>query len=68
MEEIAGIEYVKDERGRVRSVSVDVEKHGTNEAFQDFLDGLEAESRKGEETISLEEFRYLTIQRFGHDL
>lgn len=66
--EITGIKYIKDAEERLSSVQVDVNRYGDNEAFQDFLDGLEAESRKGVETISLEEFRALTIQRFGHDV
>jgi hypothetical protein len=68
METLAGIEYIKDSRGHIRSVRVDVDKYGENEAFRDFLDGLEAESRRGEETISLEELKKLTIKRFGKDV
>ncbi|KAA6327392.1 hypothetical protein EZS27_023615 [termite gut metagenome] len=56
MEQLAGIEYEKDATGRTRYLRVDIDKYGENEALQDFLDGIEAMSRKGEPTISLEEF------------
>jgi hypothetical protein len=68
MEQTAGIEYVRDANGHLRSVHVDIDRYGDNEAFEDFLDGVEAESRKGGETVSLEELRELTIRRFGRDV
>ncbi|KAA6350904.1 hypothetical protein EZS27_001751 [termite gut metagenome] len=56
MEQLAGIEYEKDATGRTRYLRVDIDKYGENEALQDFLDGIEAMSRKGEPTIPLHEF------------
>jgi hypothetical protein len=60
MEPLTGIEYEKDATGRTRYVRVDIDKYGENEAFQDFLDGIEVMSQKGEETVTLQEFnRYI---------
>jgi hypothetical protein len=60
MEPLTGIEYEKDATGRTRYVRVDIDKHGENEAFQDFLDSIEVMSQKGEETVTLQEFnRYI---------
>ncbi|OAV74742.1 hypothetical protein Barb7_01707 [Bacteroidales bacterium Barb7] len=68
MTQAAGIKYIRDAKGHISSVRINIDRYGENEAFQDFLDGAEAESRKGEETFSLEEFRALTIKRFGKDV
>ncbi|KAA6333307.1 hypothetical protein EZS27_018268 [termite gut metagenome] len=56
MEQLTGIEYENDATGRTRYLRVDMDKYGENEALQDFLDGIEAMSRKGEPTIPLREF------------
>ncbi|KAA6323815.1 hypothetical protein EZS27_026787 [termite gut metagenome] len=60
MEQLTGIEYEKDVTGRTRYVRIDIDKHGENKAFQDFLDSIEIMSQKGEETVTLQEFnRYI---------
>jgi hypothetical protein len=63
MGEIAGIKYTKDATGRRRYVRVDLDMYGENQLFEDFLDLLEIEARKGEETISLEEFNQYIDKR-----
>jgi len=52
---IAGIKYEKDARGIRRFVRIDLKRFGNSESLQDFLDGTEAEMRKGDVTIRLEE-------------
>ena len=54
---ITGIKYETDSRGIRRFVRIDLKRFGNNELVEDFLDGMEAEKRKGGETISLEEFK-----------
>ena len=45
---------------RNRYVRIDLEKYGKNQLLEDFLDGLDVMARKGEETVSLDEFnRYI---------
>jgi hypothetical protein len=56
MEQTAGIKYTNDLKGNPRYVRVDLEKYGDNELLEDFLDSIEIEARKGEETVSLEVF------------
>ena len=63
MEQLTGIEYEKDATGRTRYIRVDIDKYGENEALQDFLDGVEAMMRKGEETVSLDEFNRYVDER-----
>jgi hypothetical protein len=58
--ELAGIKYTNDPTGQKRYVHVDLKVHGKNQLLEDFLDGLEAQARQGEETVSLDEFnRYI---------
>jgi len=60
METIAGIKYTKDSKSKKRYVRVDLDIHGENQLLEDFLDLIEIESRKNDETISLDEFnRYI---------
>jgi hypothetical protein len=54
--ELAGIKYTNDAAGRKRYVRIDLDMYEGYEALQDFLDLLEIEARKGDETISLDEF------------
>jgi len=56
METIAGIKYTKDSKGNKRYVRVDLDMYGENQLLEDFLDLIEIESRKNDETISLDEF------------
>ena len=53
---VAGIKYTKDSKGNKRYVRVDLDMYGENQLLEDFLDLIEIESRKNDETISLNEF------------
>jgi hypothetical protein len=53
---IEGIKYTKDKTGRKRYVRIDLDMYGDNPLIEDFLDLLDIEARKGDETISLDEF------------
>lgn len=48
-----GIQFVVDEHGRKTAVLIDLAEWG--ELWEDFYDGLVAESRRSEPTISLDE-------------
>ena len=61
---IAGIKYENDVNGKRRYVRIDLKRFGNNELLEDFLDGMEAENRKGEETISLDDFKKHMDKRF----
>jgi hypothetical protein len=54
MEQIAGIKYTNS--GSRRYVRVDLDMYENNDLLQDFLDSLEIKVRKGEKTVSLDEF------------
>jgi hypothetical protein len=56
MEQLSGIKYTKDSTGQTRYVRVDLNQYGDNELFEDFLDSLEVEARKGEKATSFEDF------------
>ena len=56
MGSIAGIKYTKDSKSNKRYVRIDLDMYGENQLLEDFLDLVEIESRKGDETISLNEF------------
>jgi hypothetical protein len=56
METQHGIEYLQDAQGSNRYVVIDLQQHGGNEALEDFLDSIEIELHRGEESMSLEEF------------
>jgi len=57
MPQIAGIKYETDAHGKRRYVRIDLKRFGNNELLEDFLDGLDAEIRRGSKTITLEEFK-----------
>ena len=57
MPKIAGIKYEIDTHGAKRYVRIDLKRYGSNELLEDFLDGLDAEMRRGGETITLDEFK-----------
>ena len=63
MNKIAGIKYTKDASGRNRYVRIDLDMYGENQLVEDFLDLLYIESRKGCETISLEELNQYIDKR-----
>jgi hypothetical protein len=55
MAQVAGIKYETDARGSKRFVRIDLKKYGNNELLEDFLDSMDVEKRKGEQTVPLEE-------------
>lgn len=55
MAHVAGIKYETDARGAKRYVRIDLKKFGNNQLLEDFLDGMDVEKRKGEETVPLED-------------
>ena len=55
MAQVAGIKYETDARGSKRFVRIDLKKYGNNELLEDFLDSVDVEKRKGEQTVPLEE-------------
>ena len=63
METIAGIKYTKDSKGNKRYVRIDLDMYGENQLLEDFLDLIEIESRKNDETISLDEFNKYIDER-----
>ena len=63
MSETAGIKYTKDASGRKRYVRIDLDMYGDNQLLEDFLDLLDIKSRKGGETISLNEFNQYIDKR-----
>jgi len=54
---IAGIKYERNVRGVATHVRIDLKRYGNNEVLEDFLDGMEAESLRGGETITLDELK-----------
>jgi hypothetical protein len=59
--ELEGIQFVVNSHGEKTAVIIDLTEH--SQAWEDFYDGLIADSRRGEPTISLENLR----QELGHD-
>jgi hypothetical protein len=53
---IEGIKYIKDKTGHKRYVRIDLDMYGENQLIEDFLDLLDIEANKGDETISIDEF------------
>ena len=52
---MSGIQFVTDEKGRKTAVLIDLKKHRA--IWEDFHDGLIAESRRAEKSMSYEEYR-----------
>jgi len=52
---MSGIQFLTDEKGRKTAVLIDFKKHRA--IWEDFHDGLIAESRRTEKSISYEEYR-----------
>ncbi len=52
---IKGIYFVVDEKGRKVAMQIDLKRYGR--FLEDFWDGLLAESRRKEKSISYEKFR-----------
>lgn len=49
-----GIVFITDETNNRRFVQIDIDKYG-GEYLQDLIDGLVADSRRNEESVSFEE-------------
>jgi hypothetical protein len=65
---IAGIKYTKDKTGRKRYVRIDLDMYGEHQLNEDFLDLLDIEARKGDETISLDEFNKYIDKRLKENV
>jgi len=68
METAAGIKYTRSPKGDKRYVRVDLDMHGDNQLLEDFLDLIDIEARKGDETISLEEFNSYIDERIKRNV
>jgi hypothetical protein len=58
---MTGIQFVTDDKGRRVAVQIDLRKHGA--AWEDFWDGLVAESRRKEKTSSYADYRAKRLKR-----
>ncbi len=58
---MSGIQFVTDEKGRKTGVLIDLKKHGA--IWEDFWDGLVAESRRKEKSIPYEQYRTQRLRR-----
>ena len=65
MEHLPGIEYEKDESGRIRYVRIDLDMYGENQLLEDFLDLMDMEARKDEPAYPLEEVMKAEFERRG---
>ena len=61
---MTGIQFVTDDEGRETAVLIDLKKH--RELWRDFWDGLVSESRRKEESIPCQEYRYNRLKRGHH--
>jgi hypothetical protein len=60
-EAMTGIHFVTDEKGRKVAVQIDLKKYGA--LWEDFRDGLVAESRRKEQGIPYEQYRSNRLKR-----
>ena len=58
---MTGIQFVTDTKGRKTAVLIDLRKH--RDLWEDFYDGLIAESRRGEKSIPYERYRAERVKR-----
>lgn len=58
---MTGINYVMDEKGRKVAVQIDLKKYGS--LWEDFWDGVVAESRRKEKSVSYEQYRTSRMKR-----
>ena len=58
---MTGIQFVTDEKGRRVAVQIDLRKHKA--VWEDFWDGLVAESRRKEKSIPYQEYRAIRLKR-----
>ena len=56
MNTMEGIHYVTDHKNRKIAAQIDLKKYG-GQLWEDFLDVIESEARRNEETISLDELK-----------
>ena len=61
-----GVQFVVDEKGEMTSLLIDV--HEVSEEWQDFIDGIIAESRLGEPTTSWKDFEAELDKKNGDGL
>ncbi len=60
-EDMTGIQFVTDEKGRKIAVQIDLKKHAA--VLEDFWDGLISESRCKEKGIPLEKIKADLVKR-----
>jgi hypothetical protein len=60
-ENMSGIQFVTDEKGRKTGVLIDLKKHGA--IWEDFWDGLVSESRQKEKGIPYGQYRASRLKR-----
>ena len=60
---MTGIQYVTDEKGRKVGVLIDLKTHKA--IWEDFHDGLIAESRSKEKTVPYQQCRTRRLKRIG---
>jgi hypothetical protein len=58
---MTGIQFVTDDKGRKTGVLIDLRKHGS--LWEDFQDGLVAESRRREKSIPYDQYRTKRLKR-----
>ena len=58
---VTGIQFVTDEKGRKTAVLIDLKKHKA--VWEDFWDGLVSESRRKEKGIPYHEYRATRLKR-----
>ena len=58
---MSGIQFVTDNKGRRVAVQIDLKKHGA--LWQDFWDGLIANSRSKEKSVPYEQYRASRLKR-----
>ena len=58
---MTGIQFVTDAKGRKTAVLIDLKKHKA--IWEDFWDGLVAESRRKEKGTSYDEYRAARLKR-----
>jgi hypothetical protein len=58
---MTGINYVTDQKGRKIAVQIDLKKYGA--LWEDFWDGVVAESRRKEKSGSYEQYRAERLKR-----
>ncbi len=58
---MSGIQFLTDEKGRKTGVLIDLKKHAA--VWEDFQDGLIAESRRDEKSIPYDLYRARRLKR-----